>query len=344
MILRSLSLYAFLNAKVRAMAGALLSAEQRDALARVQRWEELIAQLLATAYREAVSLPGPAGNPRLLEKELLLYDISLHRRILSASHAGVRELVFLLLGKYDLQNFKAALRLWFQPSEREEEFPYLISETICHPLPIAGLAAASSFDDLLALLGDSPYRGPLLGARDAFSKAGNLLPLEIALDGDYYARLHRGFSSLAAADRATARRLLGTEIDIENVKTLIRLREHYRLPLAEILPSLLPHGNRINAEVLRSLALSADLRQMLTGLAAKSYREIGGFAAQLHDPAGLSLLERALEEVLLSEARAVFRSFPFTIGTILSYLIFKRSETRWLTGVIYSLALARRTA
>ncbi len=342
MIFRALSLYAFLNAKVRAMAGALLSPEQREALGRAIRLEEFVAQLMLTAYREAVVRPEIAGNPRLLEKSLLLHDISLHRKILVAAPAGVRELVFLLLERYDLKNFKAALRLWYQPAEREEEFPYLIAETICHPLPLTDLAAAASFDDLLARLGDSPYRRPLLFARKSFERAGTLLPLEIALDTDYYSRLHRAFSELAAADRAAARRLIGTEIDIENVKTLIRLREYYRLPLAEILPSLIPHGNRINVEILRALAVSADLRQILAGLAAKSYREIGAFAARSHEPEGLSLLEGALEEVLLGEARAVFRSFPFTAGTILSFLIFKRSETRWLIGALYRLALARR--
>jgi len=344
MILRPLSLYAFLNAKVRAMAGALLSPEQREAISRALGWEEFVAQLGLTAYRDAVARPEVSSDPRLLEKTLLLRDIALHQKIINASAKSVRDLVFLLLGKYDLQNFKAVLRLWFQPAEREEEFPYLIAETICYPLPIPALAAAESFDDLIALIGDSPYRGPLLGARAAFLKAGTLLPLEVALDGDYYARLHRAFSSLAAADRAAAQRLIGTEIDIENIKTLIRLREYYRLPLADILSSLLPHGNRINAEVLRSLAVSADLRQLLAGLAAKSYREIGAFAPRSHEPEALSLLEQALEELLLSEARAVFRSFPFTVGTVLSYLIFKRSETRWLIGALYVRALARRNA
>ena len=47
------------------MAGALLSPEQREALGRAIRLEEFVAQLMPTAYREAVERPEIADDLRV---------------------------------------------------------------------------------------------------------------------------------------------------------------------------------------------------------------------------------------------------------------------------------------
>jgi len=342
-MLPALSLYAFLNAKIRALASFLLSPAQVEAIGRAGRLEEYLGLLQPTAYREIAETPEAERDPRLLEKKFLLHDIDLHKKILAAGKGRTRDVVFSLLGNYDLQNFKAALRLWFQPSEREEEPPYLISETICWPLDLPALIAADSFDALSKLLAQSPYRGPLRAARDEFQRRGNLLPIEVALDRDYYERLNLVLETLSSSDRAIARRLVGAEIDLENIKLLIRLREYYGLPLGEILGYLLPGGDRIDAGELRRLAGAADVRTALSEMTARSYGRIDGLFSRKADPAGLSLLEAGLQEILLRQARGAFRSFPFTIGTILAYCLFKRAETRFLISSLYAIVLGRST-
>ena len=73
-MLRALSLYAFINAKVRAMFSFLLSLEQCEALTRAPRPEDFFQLLGATPYREIVARPEVASDPRLLEKTRRFYS------------------------------------------------------------------------------------------------------------------------------------------------------------------------------------------------------------------------------------------------------------------------------
>ncbi|MFH1038294.1 MAG: V-type ATPase subunit [PVC group bacterium] len=342
-MLRDLSLYAFLNAKVKAMFSFLLSPEQREALTRAPHPEEFFRLLGLTPYREIAARPEVVADPRRLEKELLLYDIGLHKKIMAAKKGQTGEIVFGLLERYDRQNFKAVLRLWFQPQEREEELPYLIEETICYPLPIKKILSARTLDDVLGYLGESPYREPLAQARELFRQKRTLFPLEAALDVDYYSRLNDRIEALRSSDREIALRLIGTEIDIENIKLLLRLREYYRLPFSEVFSYLIPSGNRINPGMLRNLALSEDIRSALARAAAGPYRRIQKLLAGRFDSSSFALLEAALWEILIKEARTAFRSAPFTIATVLAYLMFKVAETRFLVSTLYTKLLAEGT-
>ena len=50
----------------------------------------------------------------------------------------------------------------------------------------------------------------------------------------------------------------------------------------------------------------------------------------------MSFVENFLHEILLKEVRRALSGYPFTIGTILSYLILKNSETKNVVSLLYA--------
>jgi vacuolar-type H+-ATPase subunit C/Vma6 len=55
--------------------------------------------------------------------------------------------------------------------------------------------------------------------------------------------------------------------------------------------------------------------------------------------ANIYFIENFLYEILLREIKKVLAGFPFTIGTIMGYLILKRRETKNLVSLIYAKSL-----
>jgi len=334
-VLPSLSRYAYLNARIKALYSFLLPAPELESLSAAATRADLVNILRDSPYRSCLDDSQAASDPRRLEKELCLYDIRLHQKIISLSGGAVREMVFTLLGRYDLQNFKGLLRLWFQPQVREGEVVYLIREKICYPLEIEPVLAARSLEELIGLLSPTPYPVPLSGAAAEFRQKKTVFPLEAALDQDYYRRLRRAVERLSSPDRKVASRLIGVGIDIENIQWLIRGRRYYGLQAGELLRHLIPNGYRLRADLFRGMLLREGKEDDFSRLGLRPYESLRPLLSSRLEPESLSLLEEGLREIMMREARAAFRRFPFTIATVISFLLFKRAETEKLINIIY---------
>ncbi len=334
-MLPSLSRYAYLNARIKALNSFLLPEKELRDLSAAATRPELINILRSSPYQQILTDPEAASHPRRLEKELYLYDIHLHQKIEGWSRGVVREMVFTLLGRYDLQNFKGLLRLWFQPQVREGEVDYLIREKICYPLEMEPILAARSLEELIGKLSSTPYPAPLNEAAAEFREKKTLFPLEAALDQDYYRRLGRAVERLPASDRRVAARLIGVGIDIENIQWLIRGKRYYRLPPRELLRYLIPNGYRLHPDLFRGLLAREGKEEIFSRLGIRAYESLRPLLSSRLEPEEFSLLEEGLRDIMMREARASFRRFPFTIATVISFLIFKRAETEKLTNLIY---------
>ncbi len=334
-MLPSLSRYAYLNARIKALYSFLLPEKELRALSAAATREDLINILKTSPYHRLFNDPEVISQPRRLEKELYLYDIRLHRKIESWSRGVVREMVFALLGRYDLQNFKALLRLWFQPQIREGEVDYLIREKICYPLEIEPVLASRSLEELIGKLSSTPYPASLSRAAAEFREAKTLFPLEAALDQDYYHRLRQAVERLPSSDRRVASRLIGVGIDIENIQWLIRGRRYYQLPPGELLRYLIPNGYRLHTDLFRGMFLREEKEDTFSRLGIRAYESLRPLLSSRLEPEEFSLLEEGLRDIMMREARVSFRRFPFTIATVISFLIFKRAETEKLVNLIY---------
>lgn len=335
--MQNLSAYAFINAKVRAMIGQFLSAEDLNRLLHAKDIEEAIAVFKDTPYAALVRVDVlHEKGLEFIEKELKSYDISLHQKIMRGLPEGVpKEIAALLKERYELDQVKVLLRIWNQKAG-DEARQYVDAEAFVHPVDIDKVMAARDADELAGAFAKTPFAAPILATKEKYQKTGSLFYIEAALDRDYFDRLWQEIDRLSGQDREIARRMVAIEIDIENISGLLRLKQYYDLPFTEAAPMVLPHGYKTNERLLRSIFLKEGGGTTLRGLAVGPYQDLAELFGRGIDRSQLHLMEGVLTQVLLQEARRVLAGFPFTIGTVLGYLILKRMETRDIISILYS--------
>ncbi len=330
-----LAKYAFTNARVRAMLSSLLTESQLNALTGAKDIDELLLVLKSTPYEAIFKKLATAHEPKMIELELFRDGIEKYNKILKNLKGRSGEVVFLLLSKYELTNLKNLLRIWHTRAG-EEEIKYLYKEKICYDIPLLEILASKTIEEIILLLERTPYKNALMNGKARFKEKGSIFYLEIALDIDYYKRLWNKIEAMDLMDRRLAFRLIGIEVDIENISWVVRFKEYYKMPLGELVSYVIPGGYQIAEPLIRKVYSLEDIRAVITGLSTKPYQDMATLVSGTYDRSKVFMLEAILWQVLLKEARSALGKFPFTIATVIAYLILYRAEARNIVSLLYS--------
>jgi V/A-type H+-transporting ATPase subunit C len=340
MILRPISKYSLVNAKVRARLSTLLEPEMIDRLAETRDLAEFYSALGGTIYDPIFSKPEISFDPRVGERYLLEQEIAWHAELLGDLKGHEKGLVAHFLEKYEIENLKTALRIR-EGKRGIEEMKYLVRKELPHKLPYNAIADAGSLDEVITLLAGTPFQEPVERVMEDYEERGTLFPVEISLEIDYYKRLGERVKALSKRDREIAKHLIGLEIDQKNIGWLIRLKFYYDVPVGELLDYNIPGGYRLPKDRLREAFKAESIREVLQLALEKSFSAASDFLLQDEEISKLYLLEIILWNYLIVQARKTLSGFPFTIGTILAYLILKRTEVRniitILNGKVYKM-------
>jgi len=308
---RPLKKYAFINAKLRARISKILPEELIGQMMRTSSLTETMQLLRDTPFADLVAVYNSTGDLKSAELELLNKEIFLY---LEFEHLIPREEVLLefiraLTLRYEADNLKQALRLWFDQSVRGRSIDamvgYLYRKKILHALPLDGIINAPDMETVIELLGGTPYARILEAQSEKVMAGRSLFPAEIALDHFFYRSLQGHAERLEHRDREIVRRLIGVEIDLQNINWLIRFKEFYKLPLAEVLAWSIPEGRALDRQAIAD-AYGSKEDTFLT-LVKKRYSEYAPLlAAQgTGSQSRLVLLERILEQMMLTEVRHI---------------------------------------
>ncbi|HSG28144.1 MAG TPA: V-type ATPase subunit [Candidatus Krumholzibacterium sp.] len=333
MIFRPVSKYALVNAKVRARLSTLLELETINRLAETRDLSEFYATLSGTIYEPVFSKPEISFDPRVGEKALLEQEVQWHRELLGDVRGAEKALIGHFLEKYEIENLKAALRIR-EGSRGGEDMKYMVRTPLPNSLPFQAISEASSMEDVMAYLSGTPYEKAIREVFDDYREKGTLFPIEINLEIDYYKRLQEKVEALGKRDREIARKLVGLEIDQKNLGWLVRLKFYYDIPVGELLDYNIPGGYRMNRDRLRTAFKADTIREVISVALERSFRSASEMMVQGDQMSKLYLLEIILWNYLITEAKRTLGGFPFTIGTILSYLILKRTESRNLIPIM----------
>jgi vacuolar-type H+-ATPase subunit C/Vma6 len=343
MILGPVSKYSLINAKIRARLAALLGAQTIERLVEARDLSEFYATLGGTVYEPVLARPEVALDPRVAERLLVEQEVQWHAELLKDMRPPEKTFTATLLEKYEIENLKAALRI--REGDRSKgDLKYIIRKTLPHALPYQSIAEARVLEDALPFLVGTPYLLPLRGSLDECKERGTLFPAEIALELDFYKRIKAKVEALGRSDRPIARRLIGIEIDMKNIGWLIRLKFYYGIPTGELIDYNIPGGYRLTSDRLRQAFMADSMKDVLAAALDKSFAVVGELFKREEELSKLYLLEIILWSYLLHEARKTLGGFPFTIGTVLSYLILKRTEIRNLITILNGKALSLEKA
>lgn len=325
-----LAKYSFVNAKVRAMLSYLIKPEEFAALAEVKDSYEVIEGLKKTVYKDIVAgLPGDDIAPEKLEREFLKYDLTLYAKVYAALPSGrEKEFVSLLRQRYEMEELKVALRIWHNKLPLDIK-DYLTTPKISFDIDFQKIVDSESIEELILSLDHTPYKAALLKAKDAYKEKKSVFYLEAGLDVDYYQRLFDCVEGFSSVDRKVAHKVLGVAVDIENINSLIRFRKYYSLSIGQMLDWIVPGGAWITKDAVRKYYTTDGLGKVVESVSTGPY---AGIKAMVDS--NVVFIENFLYEILLREVKKALSGFPFTIGTILGYLILKHRETRNIISLL----------
>ena len=333
MIFGPVSKYSLVNAKVRARLSTLLAPELVNRLAETRDLPEFYAVLGGTVYEDIFSKPEITFDPRVGERLLIEREIGWHAELLRDLRGAEKALIAHFLEKYEIENLKVVLRMR-EGSRGEEEMKYIIRRELPHSLPYQAIAEAHSIEETLVLLGGTPFMGAMQAVLDDYKERGTLFPIEINLEVDYYRRLLKLVRALSKRDREIAMQLVGIEIDQKNIGWLVRLKFYYDVPVGALLDYHIPGGYRMTRDRLTRAFRADTLREVLMVALEKSLGQATDALIREGQLSKLYLLEIILWNQLIAEAKHALMGFPFTIGTILAYLILKRTEIRNIITIL----------
>ena len=336
----SLSKYAFINAKLRARISQLLPDEMFGQLAKAPSLDAALALLRDTPFSGLEGIYASTGDLKLAELDLLKSEIELYRSLRQHLHPNSKQVVDALLCRFEIENLKNAIRVYFDRKIRhrsvETSIHYVLHDQVIHPIPTDLICNAESLDEIAGLCDGTPYARIIQKYAHTVEQEKSLFRMEVGLDLHYYRSLVDAINSLDSRDRTIALRLIGVEIDLQNISWIIRFKKFYDLPLEAILATLIPGGLNLNRAIIDELYRAHNVAGVLQGFVEGKYPGLSTLlsAQTSGSTARLMLIQRILDEIRRYEVQRIMGGYPFTIGIILAYFVLKGDELKKIRTVL----------
>jgi V/A-type H+-transporting ATPase subunit C len=335
-----LQAYRFINAKLRARIGELLDERFFRTLAGSASVDDAVIELADRGYGDVADAYRDTGDLRMCEQELFRREVETLLEVERYLTGTRRSFVALLADRYEIENLKTALRLWFEGVLRgkhvESKVGYLSREPVHRDLDLDRIVNAANPGEIPAALEDTPYAEPVRESIDQVQQQASLFSVERALDRDYLARLLESARALPGPDRDAALTFVALEADRENVSWIARAVGYYGLEEQRITAGIVPGGRVFDTRTLERAARSGrptgSLLEKLGRGAAGGPREGG---RQGRD---LELIEAALDDEMDRLVHRFLGSYPFTMGVVLAYDVLSARQLRRISTVLNGLS------
>jgi V/A-type H+-transporting ATPase subunit C len=326
--------FPYINARVRAMKSRLLDPGRIEELLALPSLDALIQALSNSPYaREMQEALARYSGLRAVDAALGQHFHRTTTKILSFADGKPKELIALILMRWDLANARILLRgKHFEYSE-ERILENLLPAGSLSEAALKELAAARSLEDVIGGLGgqDHPFAPVLAGALKTYQETKDLFYLEVALDrfyGTYGLRLTAG----RGHNEQVVRRLLSADIDATNVKTAVKLQGEHALTDEARLRFFIPGGAVVTADHFLALTHPASVERGVKALRVAGFR----IANVPDDPVAF---ERTINDEVNRAQRALYLGDPLGIDIVIAYLAMKANEVANLRLVARSKAL-----
>jgi V/A-type H+-transporting ATPase subunit C len=333
--------YGFINAKLRARISKILPESLSAEMSRAKSLSEAVELLRSTDFSVVENVFGQTGDIKSAELELARKEVRLYLELESLTKDEVRSIVFALAERFEVDNLKHALRLWFDSRVRGRSIDaavgYLLRDRVHRDLALDRIVNAGSLEAAAEALSGTPY-GELVARQAAeVARVQSLFPLEIALDHYFYRQLLAAVDGLGTRDREIARRMIGAEIDLANINWLIRFKGFYKLDPERALACAIPEGIWLSPQAVAEAYAMDNPSAVLGELVRRRYPGLASLLTPreaTESYARLVLIERILAEILMLEVRHLLSGYPFTIGILLAYFVLKSAEIRRIKTVL----------
>ncbi|MBI4744115.1 MAG: ATP synthase A1 subunit C [Actinobacteria bacterium] len=320
--------YGYPNARIRGMKSYLLDRIFYEKLLDTEDISSIILMLEKTPYKKNIEEATIRyAGVRGVEEALRINVASTYSKILDMVEKESKELVKVLLGRWDVYNIKTILRGKHVGVKSEDIAESLVPAGELEEALLLRLVKQPDLKiviDLLATWG-IPYSRPLTENFPAYAKNRDLVKLELALDKFYFA-----YALAKTKKRSLNHRLvnqvLAREVDTVNIMTVLKtVKEEIEPGIAEKL--FIEGGKEISKERFLNMAKSKDVDELIKKLSGTSYFQIlSKNLKKAIDTGNISVLQRGLEEFSMKKGIDMFKADPLSIALIIGYLSAKYNE------------------
>ncbi|MGE4454354.1 MAG: V-type ATPase subunit [Sphaerochaeta sp.] len=341
------SLYGFINAKLRAKIGLMRQSKVLENLLQAPSLVEAVSVLRDSKYHAVSEAYDRTGDVQQMELVLLKMEIAMYKEVAHYLEGSSEDLISHLLGKIEIDNLKNSLRLWYSSIIRQRPIryrsEYLFKDTILHPIDWTALINATSWDAVIRSLKDSPYTEVIASFSEQDIQEAGLFSLETSLDSTWYHHLMECIKTLSKADQEVATSMFLVEIDLRNLIMLVRYGWYHHMEADAVKALLLPWGkvasSRESEEYLRMEPSNRDphaiINRYYPGLDQALALKMRGSAH--NDESGV-LETLKIEGYLAERRKAIYQRMlsqdPFTIGLSLSYFFLFKEETSMVKAIL----------
>ncbi len=315
----------YVNARVRARRAALFDEEDYRKLVRMG--PSGIARFMEENEYEAEinALGARHGGVDLIEYALHANMAKHFHDLLDWSEGRLHELIARYLRKYDAWNLKTVIRGVYTDTPYAELEPDLVLAGELEAPLLETMAGADTVRDAIELLAGTQYYEPLVEAYGDFEDEEVLVPIENAIDHEFWDHLLDDVGPELPTEGPMAMyvEFLQAEIDFLNIRNALRLAYSG----ADIDPGAyhIEGGRLFDRAELTRLVTTPD--ELVLAVRESTYGdELGDALDELADAESLIQFERALEGVLLAYTGRLSNVFPVSITSILAYVLAKERE------------------
>jgi V/A-type H+-transporting ATPase subunit C len=337
---RPVTKYGFINAKLRARISKGLDSEHFRRMIEASDINEAVQVLGNTAYSEVPHVYHDTGDIKMVERVILSHEIDAVRELKRYAEGEVETLIDRLLEQYEMEILKDAIRFWFDRMVRirdiEDGYSYLYKEPIVHNIDVYTIVYADSEEEIYEALENTPYFDVISEELPRAKEGGSLYTLETKLEHLYFNRLREAAEEFSGRDREIAERILGTQIDIENISRISRYIRFYRDAGKQGELSFIPGGGNLSGKELEAVLDAAEpmealLSRLGTGFGDKqAFEQLKG----KREDTSVRMLLTLVEEILEEEIRKLLYGYPFTVGIVLAYCFIKKNEIQKVIRVL----------
>ncbi len=328
----SVSGYAAIHARVRAMMSTLLASRVWAGLYEAPDLAALFGLLKDTAYGPYLaSVDDQNLTPRRAVYQIRDHLADAYVTVIGSAPVHARPLLTQFCRHLQVDNLKAVLRGLVTGASWDRVRYVLFPSGPVPVLAAQAMVEAGSVEGAVEQLRGTSYYQTLAHAMKRYTAEQSLFPLEVALDLSYWRALWNDVNRLPSQDRAQALRIVGSLLDLNNLMWAIRYRVYHHLSEEEVINYTLPFGYKVRDKDIRAIAAGADIPQVV----AHIYRDLTDVDALLREPqSGLPELELQLQRHVVAQCRAAFSGYPFHIGIPLAYVVLNELEIQDLTVLI----------
>ena len=307
--------YAYPIARSRTLIGNLLRPQDYAQLLHVDKADDFLAYLHATAYIAVIAATEekPASVTRLLSEHFF----TTAARMIALLPQPAQNLCRAFLLRFEIEALKVLVRAVERPMERSHLLALVRPVPVTSTLPLDRLLKARTMAEIAEALVDTPYAPLWQEEMPQLSASRSLFPLEMRLDRWFFTQVFAASRPFAGQEHKIVQRLLGSLADVANALWSQRLRTTFRLSPDETDALLLPYGFHLSAAQRHALASWDGLEPF-------------PFPFWHVEQTGPSL-RLSLLRTLCREAQGPLLAVPFQVGVPLAYLLLGEMEVMDLT-------------